>query len=43
MFDDMGQPDHEPRAFAEFMREHRRRFRLLAASMEDNYAFMCVD
>ncbi len=42
IFDDMGQPQHEPRAFAEFLRERDGRFRLIAADLEDHYAFECV-
>ena len=42
LFDDMGAPQHEPRAFAEFMRSSGLRFRLVAYDREDHYAFECV-
>jgi len=41
LFDDMGQPQHEPRAFAEYLRTSGRRFRLVANDWEDHYAFEC--
>lgn len=42
IFDDMGQPTHEPRAFTEYMRDSGRRFKLIAADRQDHYAFECV-
>ena len=42
-FDDMSRPEHEPRAFKEFMQESGLRFRLVAADYSLNTAFFeCV-
>jgi O-methyltransferase len=42
-FDDMSRPDHEPRAFKDFMKESERRFRLISADYSLNYSFFeCV-
>jgi hypothetical protein len=38
-FDDMSRPEHEPRAFEEFVRESGRRFRLVAVDYSLNNAF----
>lgn len=38
-FDDMSRPDHEPRAFAEFMQETGRRFALVAVEQSLNRGF----
>lgn len=42
MFDDMGSPHDEPRAFAEYMRRTGKQFELIACDKEDHYAFRCV-
>jgi hypothetical protein len=42
-FDDMARPDHEPRAFTEFMKESGLKFRLVSADYSLNAAFFeCV-
>lgn len=42
-FDNMSRPDHEPRAFAEFMRDTGRKFRLVATDFSLNTSFFeCV-
>ncbi len=42
-FDDMSRPDHEPRAFEEFIQESGRRFRLVGADRSLNTAFFqCI-
>lgn len=42
-FDDMSRPDHEPAAFANFMRESGSRFRLIAVDYSLNDAFFeCI-
>ncbi len=42
-FDDMSRPDHEPRAFEEFLEESGRKFRLVAVDYTLNNAFFeCV-
>ena len=42
-FDDMSRPDHEPRAFKEFIKESELGFRLIAADYSLNTAFFeCV-
>lgn len=42
-FDDMSRPDHEPRAFEEFIQETGRRFRLVCADRSLNTAFFqCI-
>jgi len=42
-FDDMSRPDHEPRAFREFMEESGLKFRLVCADQSLNNAFFeCV-
>ena len=43
-FDDLSRPDHEPRAFDEFMRESGLRFRPVVADRSlNNAAFECVE
>lgn len=42
-FDDMSRPEHEPRAFSEFMAETGKRFELIAAESSLNTAFFrCI-
>jgi hypothetical protein len=43
-FDDLSRPDHEPKAFDEFMRESGLRFRPVVADRSlNNAAFECVE